>query len=288
MRFAFIKEHQDDWPVQLQCRLLEVSRGGFYDWCNRPPSERERFRHKLTETIRRVHAECREVYGSPRIAAELKARGGITASENTIAKVMRRAGIAARRRRRFVPRTTDSNHPNPIAPNVLDRRFDAKLPNQKWVCDITCVWTRDEGWLYVAAVIDLCSRRIVGWSMAGHMKTQLVNDALEMALNRRRPASGLLHHSDRGVQYTSSEYQKKLKENGITCSMSRSGNCYDNAAMESFWSTLKREEVDGQDYATHEQAKASIFEYIEVFYNRKRRHSSLGYQSPESFEADLN
>jgi transposase InsO family protein len=288
MRFAFIKAHQDDWPVGLQCRVLKVSRSGFYAWRVRPQSQRHRFQEELTEEIRKVHAECREVYGSPRIAVELKARGGIEACENTVAKAMARAGIAACRRRRFVPQTTNSNHPNPIAPNLLDREFDAKLPNQKWVCDITYIWTRDQGWLYVAAVMDLCSRRIVGWSMADHMKTELVNDALKMALATRQPGPGLLHHSDRGVQYASQDYRATLQAQGITCSMSRTGNCYDNAAMESFWSTLKREEANHQNYATHEQARQSIFEYVEVFYNRIRRHSSLGYVSPEAFEAGPN
>lgn len=287
MRFAFIKEHQGRWPVALQCRVLDVSRGGFYAWLSRPDSVRVVARRELTEAIRQAHAECRQVYGSPRLTVELEARG-VKACENTVAKAMREAGIAAQRRRRFVPRTTDSRHANPIAPNLLDRQFAAELPDRKWVCDITYVRTRDDGWLYLAAVMDLCSRRIVGWSMAGHMKVELVNEALDMALAGRRPPPGLVHHSDRGVQYTCGDYRAKLEEHGIACSMSRTGNCYDNAAMESFWSTLKRELVNEQNYATLDEARRSIFEYIEVFYNRTRRHSSLGYVSPEQFEASLN
>lgn len=288
MRFAFIKEHRNAWPVTLQCRVLEVSRAGFYEWLGRPDSAQAVARRALTEAIRTAYAECREVYGSPRLTVELAARGGPKACENTVARAMRAAGIAVRPSRRFVPRTTDSGHDNPVAPNLLDRQFDAALPNRKWVCDITYVRTRDDGWLYLAAVMDLCSRRIVGWSMASHMKVELVKEALEMALAGRRPAPGLLHHSDRGVQYTSGGYRARLDEHGLTCSMSRTGDCYDNAAMESFWSTLKRERVDRQEYATHDQARRSIFEYIEVFYNRTRRHSSLGYVSPEQFEASLS
>ena len=287
MRFAFIQEHSEDWPVQLQCRVLAVSRSGFYAWRRRGTSTRERFRQELIQAIRLAHDECRGVYGSPRITRELQERGGIQACENTVAKVMKQAGIAARRWRRFVPSTTDSRHSHPIAGNVLDREFAAEQPNRKWVCDITYVWT-SQGWLYVAAVMDLCSRRIVGWSMADHLRVQLVNQALEMAIHSRNPSPGLLHHSDRGVQYACADYRKRLAEHAIKCSMSRPGNCYDNAAMESFWSTLKRELINEQSYATREQAERSIFEYIEVFYNRQRRHSSLGYLSPEAFEASLN
>jgi putative transposase len=206
---------------------------------------------------------------------------------NTVAKLMKAAGIRSVMHRKFVVRTTDSAHDLPVADNVLDRQFQASLPDQKWACDITYVPSA-EGFLYVAAVIDLCSRKIVGWSMAEHLRTELCTDALEMALRSRRPSEDLLHHSDRGVQYTCQDYRRRLAERQVTCSMSRTGNCYDNAAMESFWSTLKRELVNGQDYATHAQAQHSIFEYIVVFYNRTRRHSSLGYVSPEAFEASLN
>jgi len=288
VRFAFIKDHRGAWPVAVQCRVLDVSRAGFYAWLDRPESARALARRELTDAIRVAHAEGRGVYASPRITVELAARDGPKACENTVARAMADADISARRGRRFVPRTTDSAHANPVAPNVLDRDFAADLPDRKWACDITYVRTADDGWLYVAAVMDLCSRRIVGWAMAEHMRATLCLDALDMALDARRPGPELLHHSDRGVQYTCGDYRAKLAEHGVACSMSRTGDCWDNAAMESFWSTLKRELVDGADYATHAQAKASIFEYVEVFYNRTRRHSALGYVSPEQFEAALN
>jgi transposase InsO family protein len=200
---------------------------------------------------------------------------------------MRQTGLQGKVKRKFVPRTTDSAHAQPIAPNVLDRQFTAPSPNRKWAGDITYIPT-DEGWLYVAGLIDLCSRRIVGWSMADHMQTDLVADALTMALIRRQPPAGLLHHSDRGVQYASDDYQALLQDNRIQVSMSGKGDCWDNAVMESFWATLKTELVHHEHYATRQQARRSIFEYIEVFYNRKRLHSSLGYVSPEAFEASRN
>ena len=287
MRFAFIDDHRAAWPVAVQCRVLAVSRAGFYAWLARPESARAAARRELTDAIRVAHVECREVYGSPRMAVELAARGGPAACENTVARAMRAAGIAARRRRRFVPRTTDSAHANPVAPNVLGRDFAADLPDRKWAVDITYVPT-GQGFLYVAAVIDLCTRRVVGWAMADHLRAALCLDALDMALENRRPGPGLLHHSDRGVQYTCGDYRAALAAAGVACSMSRTGDCWDNAVMESFWSTLKRELVDGQDYATRAEATASIFEYIEVFYNRTRRHSALGYVSPEQFEAAMN
>ena len=200
---------------------------------------------------------------------------------------MRRHEIRSVVRRRFRAKTTDSSHAHPIVPNVLGRNFDQPLPDQAWAADITYVPT-DQGWLYLAAVIDLCSRKIVGWSMADHLRAELCNEALQMALARRKPAKGLLHHSDRGTQYACGDYRGLLEEHGITCSMSGKGNCYDNAVMESFFKTLKTELVYQQHYKTREQAERSIFQYVEVFYNRKRRHSSLDYQSPAEFEAELN
>jgi transposase InsO family protein len=216
----------------------------------------------------------------------LKAQG-VSVCQNTVADIMQEREIRAKSRKRFVPRTTDSQHQQPTADNLLDRQFDAQLPNVKWVTDITYIPT-GEGWLYLAGVMDLCSRKIVGWSMADHMRSDLVEDALEMAITRRRPGHGLLHHSDRGVQYACEAYQHLLQTHGMLCSMSGKGDCWDNAAMESFWATLKTELVQHQHYATREEARASIFEYIEVFYNRIRLHSSLNYVSPESFEASLN
>jgi putative transposase len=283
MKFAFIQTHRRIWPVGVICRVLEVTRGGFYAWQRRKPSLRQQRQEELTEKIRSVHQANRRVYGSPRIHRELLA-GGEEVCRNTVARLMNRRNIRARIKRKYVPRTTDSCHEHAVAKNVLDRRFDTGAPNRKWVADITYVATQ-EGWLYLAAVMDLCSRKIVGWSMADHMRTDLAVDALNMAIARRQPERGLLHHSDRGVQYASEDYQELLKRNGIKCSMSEKGNCYDNAAMESFFATLKTELVHNEQYATHDAARASIFEYIEVFYNRNRRHSSLGYLSPEMFEA---
>ena len=268
------------------CHLLQVSRSGYYAWVDRPPSRRAVRRAELTERIRQVHAESFGTYGSPRICAERIERE-VDVCVNTVAKLMRRADLRAVTHKRLAARTTDSGHGLPVAPNVLERQFAAERPDRKWVCDITYVRT-GEGFLYLAAVMDLCSRRIVGWAMAEHLRTELCLEALGMALESRRPAEGLVHHSDRGVQYASVAYQEKLAERGIACSMSRRGDCWDNAAMESFWGTLKTEWVYHQEYATREEARQSIFRYIECWYNRKRRHSAIGYVSPEAFEASLN
>jgi putative transposase len=286
VKFAFIKEHRRTWPAGVICRVLGVSRAGFFAWLKRPLSGRGRRRRELAVRIRAAHREHRGVYGSPRICAVLRGQGE-KVCENTVARLMKEQEIRARIQKRFVPRTTDGQHAHAVAKNVLDRDFAAARPNRKWVADITYVPT-GEGWLYMAAVMDLCSRRIVGWSMADHMEAELVSDALSMALARRRPNEGLLHHSDRGVQYACDEYQKLLAENGMECSMSGKGDCWDNAVMESFWATLKTELIHQEKYATREQARASIFEYVEAFYNRKRLHSSLDYLSPEAFEAGLN
>jgi transposase InsO family protein len=286
VKFAFIEEHLTGFPTDVSCDVLGVSRSGYYAWITRPASARARRRAELAEQIRLVHEENREAYGSPRVYNALKARGE-SVCENTVADIMKQRQIRAKRRKKFVPATTDSRHDRRVAPNRLDRRFDADVPDQKWAVDITYIPT-DQGWLYLAGVIDLCSRRIVGWSMADHMGTSLVSDALRMALAGRNPGQGLLHHSDRGVQYASEDYQHLLRTNGMQVSMSGRGDCWDNAVMESFWATLKSELVNHEHYATHEQARASIFEYIEAFYNRKRLHSALGYVSPETFEASLN
>jgi transposase InsO family protein len=286
VKFGLIKEHRRTWPAGLICRVLGVSRSGFFAWLKRGISRRRQRRQELAVKIRAVHREHRGVYGSPRVCAALNARGE-KVCRHTVAKVMREQEIRARVKKRFAPCTTNGNHRHSVAENVLDRNFTAHKPNRKWAADITYVPT-GEGWLYMAAVIDLCSRKIVGWSMAQHMEAELVNDALEMALARRRPEKGLLHHSDRGVQYACDDYQGLLAEHGILCSMSGKGDCWDNAVMESFWATLKTELVYQEPYATREQARASIFEYVEAFYNRKRLHSALGYLSPEMFEASLN
>lgn len=287
MKFAFIKDHLlPAFPVEIVCEVLAVSRAGYYAWSKRPPSARARRREELAEKIQAVHEQNRKVYGSPRVCRALVAQGE-RVCENTVADIMHERQIRAKSKKKFVPATTDSRHQQPVADNLLDRQFDADLPDRKWAADITYIRT-GQGWLYLAGVIDLCSRKIVGWSMADHMETQLVSDALKMAIARRRPGQGLLHHSDRGVQYASDDYTHLLLSQGMQMSMSGKGDCWDNAAMESFWATLKTELVHHEQYATHEQARASIFEYIEVFYNRQRLHSSLGYQSPEAFEASLN
>jgi putative transposase len=286
VKFAFIEGHLSGFPADVSCEVLDVSRSGCYAWLKRPASARVRRRDELAIKIRTVHEQNRKVYGSPRLCRALQAQGE-TVCENTVADVMKERQIRAKSKRKFVPRTTDGRHEQPIARNVLDRQFRAKLPDRKWAVDITYIPT-GEGWLYLAGVIDLCSRRVVGWSMADHMETTRASDALKMAVARRNPGDGLLHHSDRGVQYASEDYRHLLKSRDMRISMSGKGDCWDNAVMESFWATLKSELVHHERYTTHGEARASIFEYIEVFYNRKRLHSSLGYVSPETFEAGLN
>ncbi len=281
MRYGFIEAHRGRWPVRLMCRVLAVSPGGYYDWRGRPQSDRAQRREALAVAIKAVHAEVKARYGSPRVQAELAARGEV-GCVNTVARLMRRHGIAAKTKRKFRC-TTDSNHDRPVAENVVDRQFEPAAVNEVWTADITYIPTR-EGWLYLAAVEDLHSRRIVGWSMGERIDSRLVVDALEMAVSRRLPGGGLVAHSDRGSQYASEHYRRALAERGIECSMSRRGNRYDNAPMESFFATLKKELVHDADYATRAEARASLFEYIEVFYDRVRRHSSLGYRSPVEYE----
>lgn len=236
---------------------------------------------RIVAEIKMIHKQSRETYGSPRVHMDLQAKG-IFCSENRVAKLMRNHQIAAKRKRKFVL-TTDSKHNLPVAENKLNQEFSATQPDKKWVADITYVWTR-EGWLYLAVVLDLFSRKVAGWAMDQSMERGLVINALRMALLARKPEKGLLHHSDRGSQYASNDYQKLLGDNQIDCSMSRKGNCYDNAVMESFFATLKQELVYHRQYQTRKEAKQDIFEYIHVWYNRKRRHSALGYWSPEQFE----
>ncbi len=286
MRYAFIRDHHEAYPVRLMCSVLEVSPSGYYDWKKRLPSARSVRHAQLTAQVKVAFDASRQTYGSPRITRELIDQG-TQVCRNTVAKLMREAGLAGRMPKRFIPRTTDASHAHPIAPNELDRQFTPGRGMPAWVSDITYIPT-DEGWLYLAAIMDLRTRRIVGWAMADHLRVELVLDALHMAIGRNRPDAGLVHHSDRGLQYACGQYRQLLKERGITCSMSRTGNCYDNAVMESFWATLKIEEVYRQEYATRQQARQCLFEYIEVFYNRIRRHSALGYLSPEAFAASLN
>jgi transposase InsO family protein len=258
-----------------------VSVSGFYAWQKRPPSERERHNEQLLEQIKTVHAGSDRTYGSPRVHTELRAQGRVC-PRNRVARLGRISSVSACRKRKFT-HTTDSKHELAVAPNELDRQFTAQQADQKWVADITYVWTA-QGWLYLAVVLDLFSRRVVGWAMEPTLERGLVLSALQMALLFRRPGPGLLHHSDRGSQYASHDYRRLLKEQKISCSMSRKGNCWDNAPMESFFATLKQERVYRRNYRSREQARQDIFQYIEVWYNRKRRHSSLGYLSPEEFE----
>lgn len=264
------------------CQVLGVSPSGYYDWFDRPVSTTQKRRERLENRIRESHAAVKRRYGSPRIHAELLAQGE-SCSVNTVARIMKEAGIQAASHRKFRVQTTDSRHGFPVAENRLNQTFEAAKPNKVWVSDITYIST-SEGFLYLAALEDLYSRMVVGWSMSTNMESRLVVDALEMAIRRRLPEADLLLHSDRGSQYASEHYQSVLSKHEIKCSMSRVGNCYDNAPMESFWASLKKELVYQEWFETIESAKASLFEYIEVFYNRQRRHSSLGYCSPAEFE----
>lgn len=281
MRFAFIKSHQRRWPVMLMCRVLAVSRGGYYHWLVRPKSQQAQRRRRVTKLIQIAHAESRETYGSPRVHRDLLELGQ-ACSVNFVAKLMRAAGIVAKTRRKFKV-TTDSKHNLPVADNLLARDFSPEKTNQAWVTDITFIPTR-EGWLYLATVEDLFSRRIVGWAMSSRIDSRLVVDALQMAIDRRRPMIGVIVHSDRGSQYCSEHYQRLLEKYGLRCSMSRKGNCWDNAPMESFYRTLKVELVYWEDYDSRDQAQRSIAEFIEAFYNRRRRHSTIDYRSPVDYE----
>jgi len=282
MRFRFIKDHRADYPVRIMCGALDVSPAGYYAWRSRLESRRSAANRELVDDIKRVHRDTCGRYGSPRIHVELQAQGrGV--SRGRVERLMRRHGIRAIMARPRRVRTTDSRHDHPIAPNLLNRNFSAATPNQIWLTDITYVET-DQGWLYLAAVMDLYSRRIVGWAMADHLRTELPLAALNMAISTRRPGPNLIHHSDRGVQYASADYRAALQSAGIQASMSRTADCYDNAPMESFFHTLKTEQVYHQQYATRDQAKSDIFAYIEGFYNRTRRHSSIGYKTPIQIE----
>jgi putative transposase len=282
LRFSFIAEHQGEYCVKLLCRVLRVSRSGYYSWRGRPESKRSQANRALVVQIKQIH-EYRHTrcYGSPRIHRQLCKRG-ISCSRNRVARLMRSAGVSAEAKRKFKV-TTDSAHERPVAPNILGREFEATVPNQKWAGDITYLWT-GEGWLYLAVIIDLFSRMVVGWSMKPRMTTELVCSALRMAIAKRLPFEKPLMHSDRGSQYASEPYQRILRTFGITCSMSRKGNCWDNAVLESFFASLKKECVYQTTFATRAQAQPEIFEYIEVFYNRERFHSALDYQSPLEFE----
>ena len=281
MTYEAIAESQDEFPVARQCAVLEVSESGYYAWRNRPPSQRQQANEHLKEDIYTVWKSCNGIYGAPRIHAELQDEG-IQVGHNRVAKLMRELGIQGKMVRKQRPHTTVSDPTHAPAPNVLNRNFEASQCDEVWLTDITYIDTQ-EGYLYLAGVLDLYSRQIVGMAMADHLRTELVETALDMALQQRRPDPGLLHHSDRGSQYTSHAYQNRLNDAELIISMSRTGNCLDNAPMESFWATLKRECADVVFVSRH-HARTAIFSYIMSFYNRRRKHSALGYRSPLEFE----
>jgi putative transposase len=280
MRFRFIEDRRADYPVRILCDVLEVSPAGYYAWRSRPESRRSTANRQLVNDIKRVYRDAYGRYGSPRIHIELKAQGrGV--SRGRIERLMHHHGIRAIMAPPRWVRTTDSRHDLPIAPNLLDRNFVAPAPNCVWLADII---ETDQGWLYLATVMDLYSRRIVGWAMADHLRTELPLAALRMAIAAKQPGPGLIHHSDRGVQYAAGDYRKVMQSAGFQASMSRKADCYDNAPMESFFHTLKTELVHHRHYATRQEARREIFAYIEGFYNRTRRHSAIGYISPIEME----
>ena len=282
MKFAFVAKHRGIWPVRLMCEALGVSRSGFHAWLTRSPSRRARADEEIGARVRTSFLASDRTYGARRVWRDILAEG-IACGLHKIERLMRAQALRARPRWRGLPKDEGDRLLAALSPNLLDRQFEAERPNQKWIADFTYVWTA-EGWLYVASVIDLFSRRVVGWSMSTGMTAQLVTDALVMAIWRRGKPDALLHHSDQGSQYTSEQFQRLMADNGVSCSMSRSGNVWDNAAMESFFSSLKTERTARKTYRTRDQAKADVFDYIERFYNAKRRHSTLGYLSPMQFE----
>jgi transposase InsO family protein len=280
--FAIIRAEAAKFPVEVLCRLLGVSSSGYYAWLRREPSARQRRSELLLTKIRALHAAYRGLYGARRMVAALDEG----TSRKRVARLMRENGIFARVPKRYRV-TTDSAHDLPVAPDLLEQDFHADRPNEVWVADITYVWTA-EGWAYLAAIVDLCSRRVVGWAFADHMRTELVLKALKRALRTRRPPAGLIHHSDRGSQYASHAYQALLRAHEVACSMSRAGDCFDNAVAESFFASLKKERLHRQPFATRTEAYDAIAEYIDGFYNPVRIHSSLGYLSPINFERELD
>lgn len=287
MKYACMARHVDEYDVRLMSEVLQVSPSGYYAWRKRPPSERAIADERLLLNIRIAHAKSDGDYGAPRVQRELK-DAGIPVGTKRVARLMRHDGLRGRAPRRRRPRTTDSAHDHPIAPNLLARQFDVNgvALNEVWVSDITYVPTQ-EGWLYLAAVLDLASRRCVGWAMRDTLDAELASSALEMAITTRRPAPGLMHHSDRGSQYACAAYQKLLAQHGMRASMSRKGNCWDNAVAESFFATLELELIMKHRWATRDDARRAIFRFIEGWYNRERRHSTLDYVSPVAYEERL-
>jgi putative transposase len=287
VKYAWIAEHRDSFPVSVMCEFLSVSPSGYYDSLERPPSERTRRKERIFRAVAQVHAESRGIYGDRKVAQELRKRPDLeSACRNTVAAAMREMGLKSRVRKRFKPTTTQTDPTKRPAANKLDRDFAADAPNRKWVTDITYLATA-AGWAYLAVVVDLFSRKAVGWSIGETLETSLVSAALRDAIERRRPeGKRLLHHSDRGCQYTSDAYQKTLRTLGIDCSMSRRGCCYDNAVMERFFWSLKHEWTNHERYANLEEARLSVFHYIELFYNPVRLHETLNYLSPDEYEAE--
>ena len=287
MKYAWITKHCDSFPIAVMCEVLDVSTSGYYASVDREPSPRARRRARIDAAVRQVHAASHGIYGSGKIAKELTESDELeTACRNTVARAMREMGLASRVSKAFTPTTTQADPTRTPAPNTLERDFTATRPNQKWVTDITYLPTL-AGWVYVAVVLDLFSRKVVGWSISDSLSTPLVAEALRRAIEARRPVgSELLHHSDRGCQYTSDAYQQTLRALGIECSMSRTGNCYDNAVAERFFWSLKHEWTKHEEFADLEAARLSVFKYIETFYNTVRLHQSLGYKSPEKFETE--
>jgi putative transposase len=283
MKYQFMQQQRPHFALSLMCRVLQVTRSAYYAWLQRVPSAWAQQDQQLTPQIEAIHKQSRRSYGSPRVYVELQAQG-VVCSRKRVARLMRASGLVARQRRRMA-KTTDSEHGLPVAVNVVQQQFDVGQLNQVWAGDITYIGTR-EGWLYLAVVLDLGSRRVLGWHMAASLEAPLVVKALEMAWQQRgaTPAAGLLHHSDRGSQYASGLFQAALAQRGIACSMSGKGNCWDNAVVESFFATLKTECDMAAGYATRDAARSALFDYIEVFYNRQRRHSTLGYLSPAAYE----
>jgi transposase InsO family protein len=282
MRYLFIVAHADEWPVTAQCRVLELTTSGFYSWKKRPNARRHVVDDRLSEMIRRIFSQHRGNYGSPRITKELRALGH-RVNEKRIERLMREMGLQAKQKRKFRPQTTVVDENAPVSPDLLEQDFTAEGANQRWVGDITYLETSD-GFEYLATVIDLYSRRVVGWALAPTLETTIVMEAMDMALRQRRPPAGLIFHSDRGCQYTSQAFRDRLRLAEIRQSMSRSGCCYDNAAAESFFHSLKVEWIHGQEIRNRETIRTEVFRYIEGYYNRCRRHSSIGYLSPAEFE----
>ena len=281
MKFDFIHAEKAHFPIAALCRVLGVTRQGYYAFTRRPTSPRARRESELVDRVRRVFEESHGRYGSPRVIAQLE-REGIRVGKRRVERIMRGLGLSASRPRR-TRATTRANERHAVEGNVLARDFTASRPDERWVTDITYVWT-DEGWSYLAVLIDLCSRAVVGWSLDDSLSTRLPLSALEMAVVRRRPTVGLLHHSDRGCQYTSQQYREALRKQGVVVSMSRRGNCWDNAVAESFFATIKRELLRRQRWTSRRELRAAVFEYIEAFYNRRRLHSSIGYKTPAEVE----